>query len=374
MIGPPNLERPRPLHGARRRRFGPAPAAALLAARLAAGAPLPEVPLDGLRGALESSTPVSRTARGLEIEVFGQGALALPLRATREIEIDGIADGFFTVTWAPESGIGVPPWRYERVRPGPVRLRLDLMQSLAWNPSARPVLVFEGTGRFVVSRVRAGAAPTTWSSAQEAWNRTVFWAPESIGHTTINSLTPPLWSAADRGFFSTLLAGAFCAVAVATLAAVFAARRAWRPGLALAVAAGTAIAIHDAHFLARLLPALDLAFEPDPEERIRNGYPFAAEFGELAARARAELGPGERVGTMAHPKDWFTAQTLCFNLAPRPCAIVGRGEEHAGISGITRLRSDELDAIVSFGAIDALPDGFAPVAFVSRRAFVARRR
>jgi hypothetical protein len=39
---------------------------------------------------------------------------------------------------------------------------------------------------------------------------------------------------------------------------------------------------------------------------------------------------------------------------------------------VGRLRLDEMDAIVAIGA-GPLPDGFVPVAAVSRRAVVARR-
>ena len=74
-------------------------------------------------------------------------------------------------------------------------------------------------------------------------------------------------------------------------------------------------------------------------------------------------------------KDWFAPQTLCFYLAPRRCAVVKPGEpEYLGISGVERLRPDELDVIVAFRAADPLPEGFVPIARMSPHVLVARRR
>jgi hypothetical protein len=80
---------------------------------------------------------------------------------------------------------------------------------------------------------------------------------------------------------------------------------------------------------------------------------------------------------MGVPKGWFAPQTLCFNLAPRPCAIVPAGvrePEHAGISSVGRLRDDELDAIVAYRPGVPVPEGFTPVAALGQSLYVARRR
>ena len=103
---------------------------------------------------------------------------------------------------------------------------------------------------------------------------------------------------------------------------------------------------------------------------------MAPDVGALAALARATLRPGERVGAVGVPKGWFAPQTLCFNLAPRPCAILSSGVSegaHAGISGVGRLRDDELDALVLYRA-GPVPDGFTPIAALGQSAVVARRR
>jgi hypothetical protein len=47
--------------------------------------------------------------------------------------------------------------------------------------------------------------------------------------------------------------------------------------------------------------------------------------------------------------------------------------EHRGISGVGRLRDDELDALVVYRA-SPIPDGFVPVASLGSSAMVLRRR
>jgi hypothetical protein len=354
-------------------------AAALSASpsRAAAAPELAPVPLEALRGRLEASAPATFTARGLEIAVDGYALLTLPF-AAQELELEAQADAPVLLSWAARSPAGLrpygPPWRYVAVPRAPAPLRLDLRIAAGWTPAARPALFLKGTGTVIVRAIRARPVPRDAGEARAAFDRAVLWAPESVGHTTINFLTPPYWSASRGRWLADVVGGAALAVFGAALAATRLRRGRFRTAPALALAGLFALAAWDVHFLARFLPMANLRLEPDREVRIRDNYYFDPEFGALAALARAALGPGERVGAMGSPKDWFAPQTLCFDLAPRPCAIVRPGEAvHAGISGVGSLRPEELDAIVSFHG-GALPDGFAVVAAVTPRAVVARRR
>jgi hypothetical protein len=359
-------------------------AAAALALAGALGSPavaaepeLRPVSLEAVRGRGEGGARMALTARGLEIDVDGNAFLPLPF-AAQELELDAEADGPVLLTWAARSGSRVrfhgPPWRYAAVPRALGTLRLDLRIADGWSASAQPVLFLKGGGKVVVHAMRARPVPSDPSEARAARDRALLWAPESIGHTTINFLTPSYWSASRGTWLADVVAGAALALFAVVFSATWLRRRRPAPGLALAAAGLFAIAAWNAHFLVRFLPAAKLSFDPDPEARIRDNYYFDPEFGALAALARATLRPDERVGAMAAPRDWFAPQTLCFDLAPRRCAVVKPGEqEHAGISGVGRLRSEEIDAIVTFGG-GALPDGFVPVASVSPHALVARRR
>jgi hypothetical protein len=369
-----------PLAGADRdiARFAVALALALVFPLRAAadGAFLP-VPLASLDARVESDGPISLTARGLELDVDDWRHLVLPFSA-QELEIDVEADVPVLLTWASRSGGPVllygPPWRYARLPQPGGALRLDLRQTVGWTTTAKPVLLLGGAGHVVVRALRARPVPTDPRAARRALDRALLWAPESVGHTTINTLTSSHWSASRGIWLTDVLAGSAAAIGVAVLAFHRLRRGRWRPGLALAAAALFALGGWNAHFLVRFLPIANLAVTPDPEARIRDNYYFAPEVGALAALARKTFRPDERVGVMGAEKDWFAPHTLCFNLAPRPCAIVNAGaEEHAGIQGLGPLRTEELDVIVSFRG-GPLPDGFVRVAQVSPRAFVARRQ
>jgi len=353
------------------------PVLAVAPTRADAATELLPVSLEKLRDRIEGRASTTLTGRGLEIQVSGRALVALPFPA-QELELDAEADGPILLSWASLFGrryrLYGPPWRYATLPRVPATVPLDLRIARSWTPSVKSVLVLKGTGTVVVHAMRQRPVPEDLGDALLAHDRALLWAPESIGHTTINFLTPSHWSASRVTWLSDVVAGVAFAAFLAVLAVLLHRRRRLRPGLALAVAGLVALAAWDAHFLVRFLPMANLRFDPDPEARIRENYYFNPEFGELAALARATLRPDERVGTMGAPKDWFGPQTLCLNLAPRPCVIVKRGEAvHAGISGVGTLRLDELDAIVSFHG-GPLSDGFVPVAAVNPQAVVARRR
>jgi hypothetical protein len=358
-------------------------ALAVIAALGAAPAPaaaseLRAVPLDALRGKLDTSAAYAFTRRGLEIDVDGNTALSTGL-AARVAELDVEATGPVTLTWAarspakPFTPFG-PPWRHLTVPRERATVRLDLRIATGWSPAAELVLGLTGSGRVVVHAIRILPNASDGSEQQAAYDRALFWAPEGLGHTTINLLTPSYWSASRGTWLSDVLAGAAVLALVATLLAAKLRGRRVRTGVALAAAALVAVGAWDLHLLVRFLPALNLEPTPDTERRIRENYYVATEVGALAALARATLRDDERVGAMGHPKSWFAAQTLCFNLAPRRCAIVVPGEPvHRGISGVGQLRDDELDAIVAHRA-GPLPDGFVTVASLGPTLVVARRR
>lgn len=362
---------------ARRTSRGPA---AVLAATLFAGPapPMEEVSLPAMAGRIATLSALSLSGRGLELEVDGEVNLVLPLPGAQELEVECESSGILLLTYAATDGARRPrpfgpPWRYRRLA-GRETLRLDLRLSPDWGPASFPFLVLQGSGHLTFVRLRARPAPSDPASAWAAQDRAVFWAPVAIDHTTINSLDPPMWRATKGTFLYQRLGPAMLGIAALAGLGILGLRRRWRPRLALAIAAVAVAVCGDALFLAKLLPSLNLSIEPDPEVRIRENYFLNPELGGLASLARSTLRPSDRVGVMRGPGDWFAPELLCFNLAPRRCVTVEVGErEYVGISGVDRLRPDELDAIVWYRADAPLPAGFVPVAQVSRRALVARR-
>ncbi len=359
-------------------------AGAALALALAAGPVMRDVPPGSLPGVLQSNAPLTVTSAGLEVEVSHPTALVFRFQGAQEMELEYEASGILLLTWAtayPSSGglpdHRAPPYRYRRIRAGRGQTRIDLRQTANWRPSGFPYLLLEGSGHITITKLAYLPAPPDTASARQALDRSMFWAPYAFDYTAINVLDPPYWSASQRSFLFNRLGALFLAL-IGLLALGYAAfRRRLRLGWALAVAAVLATAAGDAVFLAKLAPPLRLSIEPDPEVRIRENYAFAPKLGALAALARATIPPGDRVGVTVrlHGGDWFAAEVLCFNLAPRRCVTLVPGSEQlTGMSQVDRLRPEELDSIVSYDSEDPLPAGFRPVAQVSPDAFVARRR
>ncbi len=337
------------------------------------------VSLQALRGRIESPGTLSFTPRGLEIQVDGNTPLALPF-AAQALEADVEADGPVMLTWAARvKGEQSHPfgtsWRHVTLPRKVRRVALDLRIADGWTPIAQPVLVLTGSGRVVFHALRALPVPSDPAELRAAFDRAMLWAPESFGQTTINLLNPSFWSASRGIWLSDVVAGAAGLALVGALAAMRLRGRRPRPGLALAAGALVALGAWNIHFfLVRFLPMLNLHPTFDAEERIRNNYYVSPDVGALAALARSALRSDERVGAIGPSNGWFAAQTICFNLAPRRCVILKPGErEHVGISGVGRLRDDEIDAIVAYRA-GPLPDGFVPVAALGPSAVVARRR
>jgi hypothetical protein len=363
---------------------------ALLAVALVSGGParaaeLTPISLESLSGRLDTRVPHTLGPRGLELVVDGNQAVFLPLQA-QLLELDVEATGPILLTWASQTPgrqprpFG-PPWRHLTIPRSRSTVSLDQRITDGWTPSAQPILVLTGAGSVIVHGLRVLPLERDPGAAAAAYDRALLWAPEGLGHTTINLLTPSYWSAPSYWNASALpLSDVVAGIAAVAFAAVVAIswRRRGRPGVARGLAAGALVAagLWNVHTLARFLPAFHLRPTFDVEERIRDHYDFAPDVGALAALARATIRPEEKVGATSVPKGWFAPQTLCFNLFPRRCVILSNGAagpEHAGIMGVGTLRESELDAVIDYRA-PALPPAFAPVAGFGTTAVIARRR
>jgi hypothetical protein len=251
---------------------------------------------------------------------------------------------------------------------------MDMLQTGRWEPASAPVLVLEGAGHLTIAALRVRMAPQDLAGLAGALDRATRWAPESVGQTTINHLSPVKWSASRGLYLEDVVGLAAAALFAGMLAGAWALRRRPRPARALAASGLAAVALANAHFMFRAAPAANLSFEPDPEVRIARNYYFAPDVGTVSALARAALPVSDRVLVLGAPVDWFAPQTICFILAPRRCAFGAPGPgPWTGISGVGSLRLDEADAIVSFRAGAPLPPGFARVASIGENVFLARR-
>jgi hypothetical protein len=335
------------------------------------------VPLDALRASV-TRIPHAFTERGLELGTEESLLLVLPFEA-QVVELDVTASGIVQLTWAAKSpGFPYlpfgPPWRYVTLSPGRSTVSMDYRTAESWTTRAELQVGLTGPGSMIIHAMRALPLEPDPGRQRAAFDRARLWAPESIGHTTINFLTRSFWSASERVWLSDVVAVVAALAFLAALTVPLLLRRRPRPALALAIGGVVAIGLWDAHMLVRFLPAFELAPHLDPETRIRENYFVAPDVGAVAALARKTLGPAERVGVIGRQKDWFGPQAICFNLAPRPCVFMAPNEQvHHGIGGVGALRDDEIDAIVSLRG-DWTPPGFEREAAIGQLRYVARRR
>jgi hypothetical protein len=322
---------------------------------------------------LSSSEPFVLGERGVELPVVHEMTLLrLEAPGTTELELELTTSGVVLLSYFADDGSGGPPWRYVRLRQGPSVVRLNMLTAEGWTPASRPALRFEGSGRITIRMVRGRGLPPDPIAALD---RARLRAPESVGHTTINSLSPVIARATSGTHLATALAGL---ALVAFIVIALGLRFAGRPGAprTAAIAALLLLAFTwNAHFLlVRFLP-LVRAPALSVETRIRDNYVFEPEVGEVAALARTTLPLDARVGVLVPSDDWFAAQALCFLLAPRRCVRVNPNEAtHLGLGGIERMTDGELDALVAFHPAAALPPGFSSVAAASVQAIVLRRK
>jgi hypothetical protein len=356
-----------------------AAALALSPGLAAAEEPFRPISLEALRGKLDTPSPHELGPGGLRIPVDGNTSVGLPLTAAL-LELDVEASGPVSLTWASRTA-GVPfrpfgpPWRHLALPRARQLVVLDLRITDGWNAQARPVFGLTGTGVVTIHGLRVSPVPRDPARIVEDFDAAVRWAPEGPGHTTINFLTPSFWKASARSWLPDVVALAGVVAFAAALGISWLRRRRLDLGRALAAGCVVAAALWNVHLLARLLPAFHLRPTFDVEERIREHYDVAPDVGALAALARATLRPDERVGVLGSQGNWFAPQTICFNLAPRPCVTLTAGAPQPAYRGISRvgsLRLEELDAIVAYRAAP-LPEGFTPVAALGNSAIVARR-
>ena len=350
---------------------------------LLAAAPLPgwrEIPIREIGPRVGAIGSVRLSPEGLTVEVEGSPVgLFLPLPGAEVLQLDYRSIGQVMLTWVSASGNSLPlphssPWHREVLAPGTGRITLDLRTTPLWRPERTPFLLLEGTGTVVLTGLRVRTASQDPAERIRSLDEAVRWSPIRVGHSTINSLDPPIWSASRDVRWMDVLGVAFVGLAVAGALASWARSRRIRPGPPIAIAAVAVALAGNVVFAVRAAPALSLVPGLEPDARLRQWTAFHPELGPLAALARREIGARERVGVLAGENDWFGWETLCFQLAPRPCVnVVAGATAFSGLQGVDRLRADEIDALVYFHAKVPLPTGFRPVAVLDKNAFVARR-
>jgi hypothetical protein len=330
--------------------------------------------------ALKGVARVGPVPGGVIVDVDKSATLVIPFPGATQLTFDIAADGIFLLTWFTtnqqlRARVFGPPWRYLSLAPGqPRTLDLNLLATQDWFPAALPGIRLQGTGNVRITRVRWRSLVGSAVEAAKIHEASLRFAPDAVGQTTINGLLRPAWSQAGLTFVPEVLGFAGVLLIAIGWAAARIRRKGWSASSAAAVAIVAVAMTYDLYALMRLVPAMHLRVELDPERRIRDNYYFSPEIGALASLARAQLGRSDKVGVQGDVMDWFGPQTLCFNLAPRPCVVLEANRlAGVGISSVRRLGVEALDAVLMYNAPDKLVNGFTPSAQVNRNVYLARR-
>ncbi|MGA8891836.1 MAG: hypothetical protein WB493_09725 [Anaeromyxobacteraceae bacterium] len=352
------------------------------AALLLAVAPLPgarEIPVHEISPHVASSAPLRYSPEGFGVDVDEWVALFLPFQGAEEVELDYRATGHLMLSWGSGKGSSAPsphgsPWHRTPISPGVGRVTLDLRTTNLWRPERIPFLFLEGTGAFEVTGVRARMASGDPREGLAPLSFARLFAPIRIDHLTINTIDRRPDDAAGATL-PLLLGLGFVLLVLLGVVALRARTRSWRLASPIAVAAVATTLAGNLVFAVQAAPAIVVAPAFDPTRRLAAWKDFSPELGPLAALARDQVRPGERVGVLAKRSDWFAWETLCFHLAPRACVqfVPGRAE-HTGLQGVGVLRPDQVDVLLVFHPDVPLPAGWTPVAALNSNAYLARRR
>lgn len=352
--------------------------ALLLAASPGAG--LQEVPLPLLASRIVARDPVQSTPAGIPISVQGERVFVVPLQGIVGAEVEYRATGDVLLTWTTVTAEEAPrpldsPWHHERLEPGPGRLSLEFRTTPGWRPGRVPYFLLQGTGEMVLTRFRVRTLSSDAAAETESFDDAVRWSPLRLEHTTINFLPPTVWWASRGTLLHEILGAAFLAAAILGTVAWRVIRKRWEPVPAIAVSAVAAALAGDVVFAIRARQSVALEPHVEAAGRLSGNFTLAPEVGRLAALARANVRPGDRIGVQAREADWFGWETLCFHVAPHPCVQVLPGKTAwSGLSGVDRLTPEEVDVVLYLHAGTPLLPGFSPAAVLGPEAFVARRR
>ena len=255
---------------------------------------------------------------------------------------------------------------------GSASLELDLRSCFFWDAQSIPILLFEGTGKFGIKSISLEPIEEGEDVLAEN-NWAIFLMPERIRPTTVNFLSPRYWNFESHMLWPNVLGKTILLVSAMLWVGSLIFRWINSHGL-VPLFSITGIVIYSFYFLLTLIPMLHTQIFITNENKIRQNY-MNPEFGELAARARKLIDREAKVAIYGEDADWFSPQTLCFNMAPTKCVFAKANTEmYSGISGVTELKPSEIDTIVFLNSALPLPEGFQKISEINPNAFIAKKK
>lgn len=293
----------------------------------------------------------------------------------KKVRLDCDSEGLFKLDYTiitPEAHQIPPLFPGQLLFIGSASLELDLRSCFFWDAQSIPILLFEGTGKFGIKSISLEPIEEGEDVLAEN-NWAIFLMPERIRNTTVNFLSPRYWNFESHMLWPNVLGKTILLVSAMLWVGSLFFR--WINSHGLVPLFGiTGIVIYSLYFLLILIPMLHTQVFITNENKIRQNY-MNPEFGELAARARELIDREAKVAIYGEEADWFSPQTLCFNIAPTKCVFAKPNtERYSGISGITELKSSEIDTIVFFNSALPLPEEFQKISEINPNAFIAQKK
>jgi hypothetical protein len=329
-------------------------------------------------GAVSSTEKNLPFERPVELDVRHWDMFALPIQGARRIRLSYEATGYFSVECAPFPANAEPGWqptvffRQEvAVCPGRGSCMFDLRRTIDWEPPAQVMLILRGTGRFIIRGIVADFLESKADPvAEKRW--ALFWVPERVRHTTINTVTPVFWNATTL-FPWTRFWGIVTTVALMVAAAAAALSKRLRQASPVAVVACASLLVYQSHWLVRSWDMFHKRLWMSTEEKIRRNY-FEPEFGEIAVKARELIPERATVLIAGHPRDWYAPQCLAFNLASRRCGYSPDGTgRFLGIGGYSAVTVTEADYYICYYSDKPEPLGFKRIFELHPQVYIAQR-
>lgn len=311
---------------------------------------------------------------GVAFDIDKRAVILLKLPHIAQVMFDYDADGYFRLnyTTVKEGGYRVAHYLLmaRSLMKGKGHLDLNLRYTTNWSPESYPLLIVEGTGRFVIKNIKVTVMADP-SEYRKEKNRAFFWRPEVVRVTTVNFLTPVYWDFSRNIHWPAALGGLFLITVSGILVLKYFHKlpvEKYLPAVSIIF-----ILIYSIHFVIKFTPIINAAPFLSSNEKLRK-YSFRPEFGQLLAAAREMVKPDDRVVFAGEENDWLSPEAACFNLAPAKCVFYSPdSNEYTGVYDVWKLDASEINVVVSYNSDNELPPGFVKKYELNKNAYIAVR-
>lgn len=312
---------------------------------------------------------------GISFDIDKKAYIFVKLPNVARIKFDYHANGYFYVYYAT-----VKEKKYRlahhllmgrSLTKGSGSLDLNLRHTINWSPESYPMLIVQGTGQLLLKNIKATTV-SDLSAYRAEKKRAFFWRPEVIRVTTINFLTPVFWDFENQLHWPVVLGLLFILAALASAGLAY--FRGLGAGKYLRILSIIFIMVFSVHFIIRFIPAVNAAPFLSTSDKIKK-YSLWPELGQLTAAVGEMIKPADKVVFMGEEGDWFSPETICFNIAPVKCIFPASGAVgYKGLYDPARFNVSSANVLVSYNSKQKLDAAFIKKYELNKNAYIAIRK